>query len=324
MEKSDRRNTYQYKLRESKFGKLKKLGSLMVGEYKDMFKRDYDFPLAPTLEEFAHIFHIPDRDQIPYIGAMGFPEVALVAQALRLEKNLVKVNLHTKGNVRGFTSKFLLEKATLFASSGSWDALYIVFSLLIYGLGLFPKIEGFVDKIVVSILISRNLVSTLLDDVFFSFHWRNQKRGGTLNYCIPLLYKWILTHLPRRGPFADNFRALKWSHRLMSLDDEDVVWYYHDYDRVKLVYSCEDFPNIPLVSSKGGVINYNSVLSLCQLGYQLKEEPKSKFLEEFLIAEKVKDANMMKRIRRAWGKVQCIGKKELGKQNYIIIESYKE
>ena len=41
MEKSDRRNTYQYKLRESKFDELKKLGSLLISEQKDVFKRAY-------------------------------------------------------------------------------------------------------------------------------------------------------------------------------------------------------------------------------------------------------------------------------------------
>lgn len=56
--------------------------------------------------------------------------------------------------------------------------------------------------------------------------------------------------------------------------------------------------------------------------YQLKENPQDKLLEEFLIAEGVEYVNMMKRIRRAWGKVHRIGKKELGKQNYIVVESY--
>lgn len=201
-----------------------------------------------------------------------------MAQDLHLEKNLVESNLRTKGNARGFTSKFLFEKATLFASSGSWDAFSTVFALLIYGLVLFPNIEGFIEKTTVTIFISRNPVPTLLDDVFFSFHRRNQKRGGMINYCITLLCKWILSHLPRRGPFADNVGALKWSQRLMSLDAKDVVWYCRDYDRVELIYSCGDFQNVPLISSRGRVINYNLVLSLRQLGYQLKKEPKAKLL----------------------------------------------
>lgn len=70
--------------------------------------------------------------------------------------------------------------------------------------------------------------------------------------------------------------------------------------------------NVPLISVKCGVINYYSVRSLRQLGYQLKEEPESKLLEEILIAEGVEDTYMMKRIHQAWGKVQHIGKNELG------------
>lgn len=336
IKKFGRRNIYQYKHRESKFDEFKKLGSLLVGEQKYVFKRVYgnllsvlmtkiglgliltfaqfydptlhcfmfqDFLLAPTLEEFAHIFRLLVRDQVPYMGTVGFLEVALIAQALRLKKNMVEYNLRTKGNIIGFTSKFIFEKATLFASSGSWDSFYVVFSLLIYGLILFPNIEEFVDKTIVTIFISRNLVSTLLAYVFFSFHWRNQKRGGTINCCIPLLYKWILTLLPRRRPFVNNIGALKWSYRLMSLDDENVVLYYRDYDGVEPIYNCGDFHNVPLVSARGGVINYNPILSLCQLGYQLKEKPEANLLEEFLIAEGVEDADMMKRTQCAWVKV---------------------
>ncbi|XP_050893349.1 uncharacterized protein LOC127099511 [Lathyrus oleraceus] len=219
-----------------------------------------------------------------------------MAQDLHLDKNLVESNLRTKGSARGFTSKILFEKANLFASSGNCDAFSVLFALHIFEVILFQNIEGFIDKTAVTIFISINLVPTLLTDAFFSFLWRNQKR--------------------------DNVGALKWSQRLMSLDAEDVVWYCRDYDGVGLIYSCGDFHNVPFVSSRGGVINYNPILSLRQLGYQLKKEPEAKLLEELLIAEGVKDADMMKRIRRAWGKVYCIGKKELGKQNCIVVNSY--
>lgn len=66
------------------------------------------------------------------------------------------------------------------------------------------------------------------------------------------------------------------------MDVEDVVWYYRDYDGVEIIYSCKDFLNVPLVSAIGGVINYNMVLSLRRLGYQLKKEPQPKLLENFL------------------------------------------
>lgn len=125
---------------------------------------------------------------------------------------------------------------------------------------LFPSVEGFVDKTIIT-FISQNPVPTLLADVFFSFHWRNMKKGGTINYCIPLLRKWIMSHLPKRGPFVDNMGVLKWSQRLMSLDAEDVIWYNHDYLGVELIFHCGEFPNVPLVNTKEGLINYNHVIS---------------------------------------------------------------
>ncbi|XP_050875391.1 uncharacterized protein LOC127079017 [Lathyrus oleraceus] len=243
-----------------------------------------------------------------------FPDSAEIAQALCMKKDLIESTLRIKGNTQGLSSKFLFEKAIMFSNNGSWDAFYASFSLLIYGLVLFPSVEGFVDKTSITIFISQNPIPTLLVDVFFSFQWRNMKKGGTINYCIPLLHKWIMSHLLKRGPFVDNVGALKWSQRLTLLDAEDVVWYNHDYLGVELISRCGEFPNVPLVSTKGGLIKYNHVLSLCQLGYPLKEKPEDRLLEELLLAEGVENPDLMKKVRRAWGKIRRIGKKELGKQ----------
>lgn len=153
MDKSDRRNTYQYKLIDSKLDQLKKLGALLIGDHGNAFKKEYGnllgvlltkedarliltfarfydpfmhcfmfrvFLLAPLLKTFAHILHMLVRDQVPYMSADSFSESTMIAQALHLKKELVDSNLRAKGNVRGFTSKFLLEKATLFPNSGSW------------------------------------------------------------------------------------------------------------------------------------------------------------------------------------------------------------
>lgn len=144
------------------------------------------------------------------------------------------------------------------------------------------------------------------------------KKGGIINCCIPLLHKWIMTHLPKRGSFADNVRELKWSQRLMSLDAEDVIWYSRDYIGVEPIFHCGDFQNVPLISTKGGLINYNPVLSLRQLGYPSKEEPKDRQLEELLIAKGVENIDMMKKVRRDWVKTHHIGKKELVKQTCTV------
>ncbi|XP_050892585.1 uncharacterized protein LOC127098119 [Lathyrus oleraceus] len=301
MHKYDRRNTYQYKLRECKLDELKNLRALLIGDHRDAFKKAcgnllgflltkedtimiltfaqfydptlnrftfQDFLLAPTLEEFAHTLCIPVRDQVPYMSTYDFPESDVIAQAIHLKRGVVESNLRTKGNIIGFPSKFLIEKATLFANNGSWDVFYAILSLLIYGL-------------------------------------------------------WILTHFPRKGPFAENVGALEWSQRLMSLNGDDIVWYNHDYDGVEPIFSCGDFRNVPLIGSKGGLINYNHVLSVCQLGYSLKEKPEDKQFEEFLIAKGIDNSEMLK-IHRAWRKIHRIRGKELDKHNCIEFGPYTE
>lgn len=206
MEKSDRRNTYQYKLKDSKFDELRKIGDFLIDDHMMAFKKEYgnllgvlstkedtrliltfaqfydstlhcftfqDFLLAPTLEEFAYILHLPIRDQVPYINDDSFSDSYVIAQALHLKKDLIDFSFQVKGNAKGFSSKFLFEKATLFSNCGSWDAFYASFSLLIYGLVLFPSVEGFIDKAAITIFISKNPMPMLLTDVFFFFYWRN-------------------------------------------------------------------------------------------------------------------------------------------------------
>ncbi|KAI5429019.1 hypothetical protein KIW84_033856 [Lathyrus oleraceus] len=62
--------------------------------------------MAPMLEEFAHILHMLVKDQVPYMNGDCFQESIMVAQDLRLEKELVDSNLRTKSNVKRFPSSF--------------------------------------------------------------------------------------------------------------------------------------------------------------------------------------------------------------------------
>ena len=71
-----------------------------------------------------------------------------------MKKDLIDSSFRDKGNAKGFSSKFFFEKDTLFPNSGSWDAFYAIFALIIYGLVLFPSIEGFIDKVVITTFIS--------------------------------------------------------------------------------------------------------------------------------------------------------------------------
>ena len=92
-----------------------------------------------------------------------------------------------KGGLFGLTSEFLIKEATTFAQAGSMDAFEAIFVLLIYGLALFPNIDGFVDVNAIRLFLIGNHVPTLLGDMHFSLHLRNSKGGGTIVCCTSLL-----------------------------------------------------------------------------------------------------------------------------------------
>lgn len=141
-----------------------------------------------------------------------------------------------------------------------WTFVEHLFALLIYGLLLFPNIEGFVDSYALRIFLSGNLVPTLLGDTYHSIHYHTLKGGGTIVCCIPFLYKWFVSYLPRSVSFWDHKLGLQWSQRIMSLTDSDIAWYDRSLDDVKIIDSCGKFPNVPLMGTKG-VISYNPVLA---------------------------------------------------------------
>lgn len=207
------------------------------------------------------------KNRVPFVCTKELHKSYILVEALHLEKKEVELNLKLKGGIHGFTSKFLVDKATNFADAGSWMAFNVVLPLLIYGIILFPNIEYFMDLAAIHIFLTKNLVPTILVDTYYSIHVRTQKKKGTIVCYIPLLYRWFTSHQPNKGPFIENKDNLKWSQRIMSLNAGDIFWYSRSYDNVKLILNCGDFPNVPLIGTKGG-INYNPNSTLHQLGYK--------------------------------------------------------
>ncbi|KAI5430586.1 hypothetical protein KIW84_034974 [Lathyrus oleraceus] len=155
-----------------------------------------DYQLAPTLEEYAHLLGIPVSNKVPFNGLEEIPISHIIAEALHLKKFEIEVHWVKKGGLFGLPSDFLIKEATAFAQTGSVDAFEAIFVFLIYGLNLFPNIDGFVDVKTIRVFLIGNPVPTLFGDMYFSLHLRNSKGGGTIVCCVPLLYKWFISHLP--------------------------------------------------------------------------------------------------------------------------------
>ncbi|KAI5431682.1 hypothetical protein KIW84_035735 [Lathyrus oleraceus] len=76
---------------------------------------------------------------------------------------------------------------------------------------------------------------------------------------------WFISHLPQTLAFMENKQCLRWSQRLMSLTNDDIVWYDPSLSNLEIIDSFGEFSNVPLIGTQGG-INYNPVLARRQLG----------------------------------------------------------
>ena len=170
--------------------------------------------------------------------------------------------------------------------------------MLIYVLALFSNIDNFVDVNAIRIFLIGNLVPTLLCDMYFSLHLRNSKGGGTVVCCIPLLYKWFISHFPQTPVFLENKQCLWWSQRLMSLTNDDITWYDSAFDVLRIIDSSGEFSNVPLIGTQGG-INYNPALACRQLGFPLKDKPNNIQLEGLLYQEGKDPQNLKGRMVHA-------------------------
>ena len=77
--------------------------------------------------------------------------------------------------------------------------------------------------------------------------------------CIPLLFRWFISHLPRS--VMKNEQGLRWSQRLMSLAHSDIHWCSRSQADVTIINLYGEFPNVPLLGIRGE--SFITLLQLC-------------------------------------------------------------
>ncbi|XP_058768972.1 uncharacterized protein LOC131642770 [Vicia villosa] len=251
-----------------------------------------DFQLVPTLEEFSSILRLPVLDQMPYTGEEETPKLEDVAAALHLPQSEIKKVWVNKGEYTGLPIDFLYNQADILINATSMDALEKVLACIIYGQVLFPRYDKIVDVIALKIFISNNLVPTLLGDLLHSIHHRSSKGKG-----------WT------------------WAQRIIKLSYDDVIWSQKGFEGSHLFDSCGDFPNVPLLGTRGG-ITYNPILARHQFGFALKDKPRSIYLSAENFDYGADPTGKKKLFIKAWTKVKKIGVRELGMKNHIPSDLY--
>lgn len=227
-------------------------------------------------------------------------------------------NQDTKGIFKWFLRKFLEGQTWKFVKAENWDAFYIILALLVHGIMLFLNINHFVDHLAVEIFLLGNLMPFLLVDIYHTLHTRHEKRGGTFICCTPLLHAWMMTHMPKEGPFVS--KDLKWPQRPASLTFSTIKWYKREWETKYIILICGEFLNVPLMGT-WRCINYNPVLHIRQFGHAMKGPSEDKYLETFVIHDITPSEPSVKKVRKAWLKISRSGQK-IGKKNVIAREAY--
>ena len=112
-----------------------------------------------------------------------------------------------------------------------------------------------------------------------------------------------MTHLYKEDYMILNLIRYEWPQKLRSLTANYVLWYARKLEIGDIICTCRDFPDVPLIESRG-CINYNPSLALRQLGYPLQDKPPDEQLQQMIIHNMGKnDQELLNRIIWAWNKV---------------------
>ncbi|XP_040871213.1 uncharacterized protein [Glycine max] len=262
--------------------------------------------------------------------------IAKVFEISAQELDRVKQN---KNGVVGIPRKHLEEKAKALADQGEWVSFVDVLALLVFGVILFPNVDGLVDLAAINAFLAyhhskESPAITILADAYDILERRCEKSGTRIVCCTPALYVWLVSHLfhhesrPVYALQGHHMCAEKgkanWEQLLASMVGASINWFPRwKKGRVGVLSSCEGFSNIPLMGMRG-CINYNSVLAIRQLGYPMRGVPSEESITPFIARGfSYPNAMIFQRVRKAWSAVQRKDKELRGNKNGIVGGYYK-
>ncbi|KAI5445736.1 hypothetical protein KIW84_013823 [Lathyrus oleraceus] len=175
--------------------------------------------------------------------------------------------------------------------------------------------KNFVDINVIRVFALRNPIPTLVGDVYYSVHNRNEKRrGGLVRCCAQLLYKWFMGYLPPKGAFVFLDHTVKWATKLMGLRAKDIAWTHSGMAGRDFICSCGSFPNVPLIGVQG-CINYNPTLLKRQMGFAMEVPPLEREIQESFYFPIEGNQSSLRQVSGAWRNIQRKGKIPFGRAN---------
>ena len=240
----------------------------------------------------------------------------------------------TRNGVVGLPQKYLKGKARDMASQEKWGPFADILALLIFGVVLFPNVDGLVDLAAIDAFLAyhhskESPVVAILADLFDTFDRRCEKNSARIVCCLPAFCVWLISHLfqqDTRHPCPlQSYRScaekgrVDWDQHLAGIGGSAINWFPRWKEgKEGVLFSCGDYPNVPLIGTRG-CINYNPALSIRQLGYPMRGAPTEESLSPFLVRDLgVQGLKVIQRIHKAWRSPLRKDKELRGIRNGVI------
>ncbi|KAL5123994.1 hypothetical protein HKD37_02G004478 [Glycine soja] len=275
-----------------------------------------DFQLVPTVEEFEEILGCPLGGRKPYLFSGFLPSLSKIAIVVRDSARGLDRVKQTRNGIVGLPRKYLEGKARDMANLDEWVPFMDVLALLIFGVVLFPNVDGLVDLAAIDAFLAyhhskESPVVAVLTDLFDTFDRRCEKRSARIICCLPALCVWLVSHLFQQDvrhpcPLRSHRscvekRRVDWDQHLAGVGGRIVNWFPRWKEGNEgVLFSCGGYPNILLIGTRG-CINYNPSLAIRQLGYPMRGATTEESLSPFLVRDfGVQNFKVIQRVHKAW------------------------
>ncbi|KAH1221547.1 hypothetical protein GmHk_12G034936 [Glycine max] len=275
-----------------------------------------DFQLVPTIEEFEEILGCPLGGRKPYLSSGCLPSLSRIATVVKDSARGLDRIKQTRNGIAGLPQKYLEDKARGMANQGDWGPFMDVLALLIFGVILFPNVDGLIDLAAIDAFLAyhhskESPMVAVLADLFDTFDRRCEKSSARIICCLPALYVWLVSHLfqqDTRHPCpllshrsCTEKRRMDWDQLLAGIGGRTISWFPRWKEgKEGVLFSCGRYPNIPLVGTRG-CINYNPTLAIRQLGYPMRGAPTEESMSPFLVRDLgAQNSKTIQRIHKAW------------------------
>ncbi|KAH1210333.1 hypothetical protein GmHk_15G044674 [Glycine max] len=257
-----------------------------------------DFQLVPTIEEFEEILGCPLGGRKPYLFSGCLPSLSRIATVVKDSARGLDRVKQTRNGIAGLPQKYLEDKARDMASQGDWVPFMDVLALLIFGVVLFPNVDGLMDLAAI--------------DAFLAYHHSKESPSSArIICCLPALCVWLVSHLflqdtrhpcpPQSHRSCAEKRRIDWDQLLAGVGGRTINWFPRWKEgKEGVLFSCKGYPNIPLIGTRG-CINYNPALAIRQLGYPMRGAPMEESMSPFLVRDfGAQNFKAIQRIHKAW------------------------